>query len=154
MYLCVVWSVEGSTDDYQSMTIEKVSEEEHSQVEVHKAGRQTVFEERITRVEETEREVIEEKSIRKLIRNSPSFIRARRSLYNAYACSQNVAIFFTFIIDISRCIILISVISNKNSQVHYALFLAIPFMTAHFSIVSLFCLSVTFVLLCHVAAVN
>ena len=48
------------------MTIEKVSEEEHSQVEVHKTGRQTVFEERITRVEETEREVIEEKSIREL----------------------------------------------------------------------------------------
>ena len=59
-------TVEGSSDDYQSMTIEKVSEEEHSQVEVHKAGRQTVFEERITRVEETEREVIEEKSIREL----------------------------------------------------------------------------------------
>ena len=57
-------SVEGASDDYRSMTIEKVSEEEHSEVEVVKAGRQTVFEERITRVEETEREVIEEKSIR------------------------------------------------------------------------------------------
>ena len=58
--------VEGAGDDYQSMTIEKVSEEEHSHVEVLKSGRQTVFEERITRVEETEREVIEEKSIREL----------------------------------------------------------------------------------------
>ena len=61
-----VLAVEGASDDYQSMTIEKVSEEEHSQVEVHKAGRQTVFEERITRVEETEREIVEEKSIREL----------------------------------------------------------------------------------------
>jgi len=61
----VMLIVEGVTDDYQSMTIEKVSEEEHSQVEVLKTGRQTVFEERITRVEETEREVIEEKAIRK-----------------------------------------------------------------------------------------
>ena len=65
-----VVTVEGSSDDYQSMTIEKVSEEEHSQVEVHKAGRQTVFEERITRVEETEREVIEEKSIREFTTTS------------------------------------------------------------------------------------
>jgi len=64
--MCVS-TVEGSTDDYQSMTIEKVSEEEHSQVEVLKSGRQTVFEERITRVEETEREVIEEKSIREFV---------------------------------------------------------------------------------------
>jgi hypothetical protein len=45
------------------MTIEKVSEEEHSQVEVHKSNRQTVIEEVITRVEETEKEVIEEKSM-------------------------------------------------------------------------------------------
>jgi len=59
-------TVEGATDDYHSMMIEKVSEEEHSQVEVLKTGRQTVFEERITRVEETEREVIEEKAIREL----------------------------------------------------------------------------------------
>jgi len=66
---CVVLTVEGSGDDYQSMTIEKVSEEEHSQMEVHKTGRQTVFEERITRVEETEREVIEEKSIREFTVN-------------------------------------------------------------------------------------
>jgi len=85
--------VEGSTDDYQSMTIEKVSEEEHSQVEVHKTGRQTVFEERITRVEETEREVIEEKSIRKLIRNSRSFTRVC-SVHCVYIHRQNVAIFF------------------------------------------------------------
>jgi len=62
-----VVAVEGSTDDFQSMTIEKLSEEEHSHVEVLKTGRQTVFEERITRVEETEREVIEEKSIRKFM---------------------------------------------------------------------------------------
>ena len=64
----VVLTVEGSTDDYRSMTIEKVSEEERSEVEVVKTGRQTVFEERITRVEETEREVIEEKSIREFHR--------------------------------------------------------------------------------------
>ena len=62
----VALTVEGSSDDYRSMTIEKVSEEERSEVEVVKTGRQTVFEERITRVEETEREVIEEKSIREL----------------------------------------------------------------------------------------
>ena len=55
----------GSTKDYSSMTIEKVSEEEHSQVEVHKSTRQTVIEEVITRVEETEKEVIEEKSVGK-----------------------------------------------------------------------------------------
>lgn len=45
------------------MTIEKVSEEEHSQVEVLKSGRQTIIEEVITRVEESEREEIEEKSV-------------------------------------------------------------------------------------------
>jgi len=67
--------VEGASDDYQSMTIEKVSEEEHSQFEVHKAGRQTVFEERITRVEETEREVIEEKSIREFPFLAAQFLR-------------------------------------------------------------------------------
>jgi hypothetical protein len=52
----------GSTKDYASMTFEKVSEEEHSQVEVLKSNRQTVIEEVITRFEETEKEVIEEKS--------------------------------------------------------------------------------------------
>jgi len=65
------------------MTIEKVSEEEHSQVEVHKTGRQTVFEERITRVEETEREVIEEKSIREL----PTFTLSLAHQSAAYAAS-------------------------------------------------------------------
>ena len=45
------------------MTIEKLSEEEHSQVEVHSSGRQTIIEEVITRVEESEKEVIEEKSV-------------------------------------------------------------------------------------------
>lgn len=52
----------GSAMDYSSMTIEKVSEEEHSQVEVLKTGYQTIIEEVITRVEESEREEIEEKS--------------------------------------------------------------------------------------------
>ena len=49
--------------DYSYVTVEKVSEEEMSQVEVVKTGSQTVIEEVITRVEETEREVIEEQSI-------------------------------------------------------------------------------------------
>ena len=49
--------------DYAYMTVEKVSEEELSQVEVIKTGSQTVIEEVITRVEETEREVIEEQVI-------------------------------------------------------------------------------------------
>lgn len=53
----------GSAKDYSSMTIEKLSEEEHSQVEVLKSGRQTIIEEVITRVEESEREEIEEKSV-------------------------------------------------------------------------------------------
>lgn len=45
------------------MTIEKLSEEEHSQVEVLKSGRQTIIEEVITRVEESQREVFEEKAV-------------------------------------------------------------------------------------------
>jgi len=45
------------------MTIEKLSEEEHSQVEVLKDGRRTIIEEIITRVEESEREIIEEKAV-------------------------------------------------------------------------------------------
>ena len=53
----------GAYSDYTSMTIERTSEEELSQVEVLKAGRQTVIEEIITRVEETEKEVVEEKSV-------------------------------------------------------------------------------------------
>ena len=52
--------------DFNALTIEKVTEEELSQVEVLKSGRATVIEEVITRVEETEKEVIEEKSVGKL----------------------------------------------------------------------------------------
>ena len=67
MYLiCCVGEVDrgsGSAKDYQSMTMEKVYEEEHSQIELMRSGRQTVIEEVITRVEETEKEVIEEKTI-------------------------------------------------------------------------------------------
>ena len=52
-----------SAKDYASMSIEKLSEEEHSQVEVLRSGRQTIIEEVITRVEESEREIFEEKAV-------------------------------------------------------------------------------------------
>ena len=43
------------------MTIERVSEQETSQVQLARTDKQTVIEEVITRVEESEKEVIEEK---------------------------------------------------------------------------------------------
>ena len=45
------------------MTYERMSEEELSHVEVLKMGQQTVIEEVITRIHETEKEVIEEKNV-------------------------------------------------------------------------------------------
>jgi len=45
------------------MSVEKITEEEHSQVEVIKAGRSTIIEEVITHIEETEKEVFEEKTV-------------------------------------------------------------------------------------------
>lgn len=47
------------------MMYEQFSEEEQSHVEVLRMGGQTVIEEVITRVEETEKEVVEEKNFRK-----------------------------------------------------------------------------------------
>ena len=45
------------------MSVEKITEEEHSQVEVIKAGRSTIIEEVITHIEDTEKEVFEEKTV-------------------------------------------------------------------------------------------
>ena len=50
---------------FTEMTTEKLSEEEFSQIEVIKSNRQTIIEEVITRIEESEKEVIEEKTIGK-----------------------------------------------------------------------------------------
>ena len=47
------------------MVYEKVSEEETTQVQMSRSSKATVIEEVITRVEETEKEVIEEKLFRK-----------------------------------------------------------------------------------------
>ena len=47
------------------MTIEKITEEELSQVEVIKAGRSTIIEEVVTHIEESEKEVFEEKTVGK-----------------------------------------------------------------------------------------
>ena len=55
----------GGGKDFTPMTIERLSEEELSQVEVIKTGRSTIIEEVITRIEESEKEIIEEKAIRK-----------------------------------------------------------------------------------------
>ena len=54
-----------SSKDYNfsSLMVERISEEEHSQVEMQKTGRQTVFEETITRIHENEKEIIEEKLV-------------------------------------------------------------------------------------------
>ena len=52
--------------DYTSMVIEKSSDTETSQVQIVRSERQTVIEEVIPRVEETEKETIEEKLFRKL----------------------------------------------------------------------------------------
>lgn len=49
--------------EFTGMTTEKLSEEEFSQVELIKSSRQTIIEEVITRIEESEKEVIEEKTI-------------------------------------------------------------------------------------------
>ena len=66
IYLCVsVARGLGMTREVSAMTVEKVSEEELSHVEVIKCGRQTVIEEVITRMEETETEIIEEKPVGK-----------------------------------------------------------------------------------------
>ena len=51
--------------DFSSLTVERISESEHSQVEMQKYGRQTIIEEIITRIEENEREIIEEKLVGK-----------------------------------------------------------------------------------------
>ena len=48
------------------MIVEKVSEEETTQVQMSRSARQTVIEEVITRVNETEQEIFEEKPIGKL----------------------------------------------------------------------------------------
>ena len=58
----------GEKGDYSSLTIERVSEQETTQVQLARSGNQAVIEEVITRVEESEREVIEEKGQREFIK--------------------------------------------------------------------------------------
>jgi hypothetical protein len=71
IFTIVVHNVHFSVDEndkykgeYSQMLYENYSEEEQSHVELLKLGGQTVIEEVITRVEETEKEVIEEKNFR------------------------------------------------------------------------------------------
>lgn len=51
--------------NFSSLMVERISEEEHTQVEIQKYGRQTVIEEIITRIKENEKEIIEEKLVGK-----------------------------------------------------------------------------------------
>lgn len=67
-YSFILFPVDKLSDkeaDFSSLTVERISESEHSQVEMQKYGRQTIIEEIITRIEENEREIIEEKLVGK-----------------------------------------------------------------------------------------
>lgn len=55
----------GLGKEFSAMTTERLSAEEMSQVEIIKSGRQTIIEEIITRIDESEKEVFEEKHIGK-----------------------------------------------------------------------------------------
>ena len=67
--VCFPLSVDhGLSRGFRSMLVsEKMSEQEMSQVQMASADKQRVIEEVITRVEETEKEVIEEKLFRELL---------------------------------------------------------------------------------------
>ena len=65
-----------------ALSSERFSEQELLQVEMIKSGRQTIFEEVITRINETEKEVFEEKQQGEYTRDSmvPKHVRAVTSL--------------------------------------------------------------------------
>ena len=102
--------MDGDGNKYSSMTIERVSEEETSQVQLARTPNQTVIEEVITRVEETEKEVIEEKQQGETRRSKEEECLIKMTKIVVHLCFRTnvflwIIFLVSFVITINICLI-------------------------------------------------